>query len=178
MATVQTPKLWFHAAKLRSSIAGLGGAMAAKKSKKKSKKGKASAPARRGGAKRVAKKVAAKPRGPRVHEMVHWEIQAQNPEALQGFYAAAFGWKIDSNNPMRYGMVSSKGRAGIDGGIGGTQGPGSRVVVYTSVPSIPPVLEKIESLGGATVMPRTDIGPVIMALYRDLEDNVMGLIEG
>lgn len=157
--------------------------MAAKKSKKKSKKVKASAPARRGGAKRVAKKrVVAKkvaaPRGPRVHEMVHWEIQAQNPEALQGFYAAAFGWKIDSNNPMHYGMVSSKGRAGIDGGIGGTEGPGSRVVVYTSVPSIPPVLEKIESLGGATIMPRTDIGPVIMALYRDLENNVMGLIEG
>jgi predicted enzyme related to lactoylglutathione lyase len=38
-------------------------------------------------------------------------------------------------------------------------------------------LKRIESSGGATVMPRTDIGPVIMALYRDPEGNVMGLIE-
>jgi predicted enzyme related to lactoylglutathione lyase len=36
----------------------------------------------------------------------------------------------------------------------------------------------IEANGGKTLMPRTDIGPVVMALYADPEGNRMGLIEG
>src|SRR5262249_52337237 len=135
-------------------------------------------------AKAASKKAAPKKAAPKVaakkvinHEIVHWEIQAQNPVELQAFYADAFGWKVDANNPMNYGMVSSGGPKGIDGGMGGIPAPGSRVVVYAQVPSIPPVLERIESLGGRTIMPRTDIGPVIMALFHDLEGNTMGLIE-
>ncbi|HLK39199.1 MAG TPA: hypothetical protein VKU41_20700 [Polyangiaceae bacterium] len=127
--------------------------------------------ARRGGG---ARKTVPKARGPAV---VHWEIQSLDPGRLHDFYSAAFGWTIDANNPMKYGMVSSKGKAGIDGGIGGSQG-GSRVVVYASVSSIVEMLERIESLGGKVVMPRTDIGPVIMGLYEDPEGHVMGLIEG
>jgi uncharacterized protein len=152
----------------------------------KKKKAKKAVPARKAAAKRpvktakkTAKKTAAaKARAGRVHEIVHWEIQAQNPVKLHDFYADAFGWKIDANNPMRYGMVASGGRDGIDGGIGGSPSPGSRVLVYVSVPDIVSALGRIESLGGRTVMPRTDIGPVIMALYEDPEGNVMGIIEG
>src|SRR4051794_2142707 len=59
--------------------------------------------------------------------VVHWEIQAQNPGKMQRFYADAFGWKIDANNPMQYGLVDSKGARGIGGGIGGSHAPGSRV---------------------------------------------------
>jgi uncharacterized protein len=152
--------------------------MATKKKSKTKTKTKTKTPARKAVAKRPAKRAAAKgARKAKVHEIVHWEIQAQNPASLHGFYADAFGWKIDANNPMRYGMVSSGGPAGIDGGIGGSQMPGSRVLVYASVPNIPPVLKRIESLGGKTMMPRTDVGPVIMALYQDPEGNVMGLIE-
>jgi predicted enzyme related to lactoylglutathione lyase len=109
---------------------------------------------------------------------VHWEIQSQNPTKLHKFYGEVFGWTIDANNPMQYGMVSSGGREGIDGGIGGTEGGASRVLVYAAVPDIVDFLEKIESAGGKTLMPRTDIGPVIMALYADPEGNTMGLIEG
>ena len=128
--------------------------------------------------KSAAKRRATKSSAARVHPVVHWEIQSRNPERLHSFYAEAFGWKIDADNPMKYGMVASKGREGINGGIGGTQEPDSRVVVYSAVPSIEDVLGRIESLGGRTRMPRTDIGPVIMALYEDPEGNVMGLIEG
>jgi predicted enzyme related to lactoylglutathione lyase len=110
--------------------------------------------------------------------MVHWEIQSQMPERLHKFYAEAFGWKIDAKNPMNYGMVSSKGKEGIDGGIGGSEHPGSRVVVYASVRSIEDALSRIEDSGGKTIMPRTDLGMVIMALYQDPEGNTMGLVEG
>ena len=146
--------------------------------KKKSKK-RASASKTRV-AKRRASPPAKKAAAPkvRVNEIVHWEIQSQNPAQLHQFYAEALGWKINADNPMNYGLVSSRGQKGIDGGIGGIQGPGSRVLVYATVPSIPTTLERIESLGGHTLMPRTDIGPVIMALYQDPEGNTMGLLEG
>ena len=66
---------------------------------------------------------------------------------------------------------------GINGGISGSPTSGSRVLVYAAVPSIPPVLAKIKSLGGKIVMPRMDVGPVVMGLYEDPEGNTMGLIE-
>jgi predicted enzyme related to lactoylglutathione lyase len=152
--------------------------MSAKRAKKKAKKTAPKAAARKApkkAAKRSAARTVAKPRGPQI---LHWEIQSQSPDKLHGFYADVFGWKIDTNNPMRYGLVSSgRGNGGIDGGIGGSPSPGSRVVVYANVPSIPTVLDKIESLGGTTIMPRTDLGMVIIAQYLDPEGNVMGLME-
>jgi hypothetical protein len=125
--------------------------------------------------KRAAARKASKRSGPQI---VHWEIQSQSPEKLHSFYADVFGWSVDANNPMRYGMVASGGEDGINGGIGGSPAPGSRVVVYANVPSIDSTLARIEELGGRTVMPRTDIGMVIMAIYVDPEGNTMGIIEG
>jgi predicted enzyme related to lactoylglutathione lyase len=134
---------------------------------------KAAAAPKRAAARKAAPK---KPAGPQI---VHWEIQSQMPERLHSFYAEAFGWAVDANNPMKYGMVSSGGEEAINGGIGGSpEAPGSRVLVYANVEDIPVILQKIESLGGRVLMPRTDVGPVIMALYSDPEGNVMGLIEG
>jgi predicted enzyme related to lactoylglutathione lyase len=157
-------------------------------SKKKAKKAgkKVKAAARKPVAKRAAaapKRAAARKAAPKKpkpkHPIVHWEIQSKNPAQLQSFYANAFGWAIDANNPMNYGMVTSGGGEGsINGGIGGTQGPVSKVIVYAAVPSIDATLGRIQQHGGRTVMPREDIGPVIMALYEDPEGNLMGLIEG
>ncbi len=133
------------------------------------------APARKAVARKAPKKVAPPPMNP----IVHWEIQGQNPALLHEFYAQALGWKIDANNPMNYGMVASGGSENcINGGIGGSPAPGSRVLVYAHVKSIDATLARIASLGGKTVMPRTDIGPVIMGIYLDPEDNMMGLLEG
>ncbi|MGO9837490.1 MAG: VOC family protein [Polyangiaceae bacterium] len=159
--------------------------MASKKTKKKASKRATTKPA----AKKVAKKSAAKksaarkpaakpvPRGP-AHQVVHWEIQSKTPEKLHEFYGEIFSWKIDANNPMNYGMVASGGRDGIDGGIGGSMGPTSQVLVYVNVPDINAALEKIGSRGGRTLMPRTDLGMVIMAIFQDPEGNTLGLVEG
>lgn len=151
-----------------------------KTSKKPAKKAparkRAIAPKRAAAPKRaVAKRPAA--RKSSAPQIVHWEIQSKAPDSLHRFYADVFGWKIDANNPMNYGMVSSGGKDGIDGGIGGAQSTTSRVLVYANVPDIDDTLQKVESLGGNTIMPRTDVGPVIMALYSDPEGNVMGIIE-
>jgi predicted enzyme related to lactoylglutathione lyase len=152
--------------------------MAAKRGSKKAKKaGKAKAAPKRTAAKRPAARKAAPAKAKPRHPVVHWEIQSQDPGRLHSFYSNVFGWKIDANNPMNYGMVESGGGGGIGGGIGGTQMAESRVVVYAQVPSIDDVLSRVSIHGGRTVMPRQDIGPVIMALYEDPEGNLMGLVE-
>jgi len=109
--------------------------------------------------------------------VVHWEIQARDPVAQQKFFGELFGWSIDANNPQNYGMVGPTGPKSIGGGIGGTT-DAPRATFYVQVPDINASLAKAESLGAQTVMPRMDIGVVIMAQFRDPEGNLIGLIEG
>lgn len=112
------------------------------------------------------------------HPVVHFEILGPNRKALQQFYAKAFKWKIDANNPMEYGMVEA-----IEGGIGGGVGPspdGSPLVtVYIQVDDLQAALDQVESLGGKTVMPPMDIpgGPSI-AQFSDPDGNRVGLVKG
>ena len=115
---------------------------------------------------------------PKGNQVVHWEIQSKMPSELHDFYRDVFAWEIDANNAMNYGMVASGGKGGINGGIGGSMHEGSSVVVYVGVPDINSALELVHAAGGTTVMPRTDVGPVIMALFVDPEGNTMGLVEG
>ncbi|MGH7435555.1 MAG: VOC family protein [Polyangiaceae bacterium] len=168
--------------------------MAAKKAAKKKSKAvvkKAAPKAAKKAAKKVApKKKAApkraaarapappkKPAGPR-HQIIHWEIQSTQPERLHGFYRDVFGWEINADNPMKYGMVSSGGGSnGINGGIGGSMGPTAKTLVYASVGSIDEALGKVAEKGGRTIMPRTDLGMVIMAIFEDPEGNAFGLVE-
>jgi predicted enzyme related to lactoylglutathione lyase len=152
----------------------------AKKAAKKSTAKRAAAKPAKKAAAKPAKRAAARKSAPKVkHPICHWEIQAKNPEAMQRFYGELFGWTIDANNPMKYGMVSSGGGPGeINGGIGGSMSGMPRVVVYAAVPDINATITRAESLGAKTLMPRTDIGPVIMALFEDLEGNTFGLVEG
>lgn len=161
---------------------------AAKKKSKAVKKGapKKAAPKKAAPKKKVvAKKAAAarapappkKPAGPK-HQVLHWEIQSTQPERLHSFYRDVFGWEINADNPMKYGMVSSgRGSNGIDGGIGGSMGPTAKTLVYAGVPSIEEALVKVSEKGGRTIMPRSDLGMVIIAVFEDPEGNAFGLIE-
>ena len=53
--------------------------------------------------------------------VVHFEIQSNQAGELQEFYSKLFGWKIDANNPMSYGIVDTESE-GISGGIGPAMG--------------------------------------------------------
>jgi uncharacterized protein len=163
--------------------------MAAKRAKKAKKTKKAAAPKKAASPKKAAARKSApkkaiarrpapsRPLGPK-HQVVHWEIQSKNPEMLHAFYRDVFAWEIDTNNPMNYGMISSgAGAKGINGGIGGSMSPSSRTLVYASVPSIDEALAKIAEKGGRTIMPRSDLGMVILAVFEDPEGNAFGLVE-
>ncbi len=162
--------------------------MAAKKSAKKQSKRSAKpapkkAPPRKAAAKKAAPKRAAAtraaPRKPTTrHPVVHWEIQSLSPARLHDFYRDVFAWEIDTNNPMQYGMVASgAGDDSIAGGIGAASGPASRVLVYASVPDINEALARIVEKGGRTILPRTDMGMVTLAIFEDPEGNAFGLVE-
>jgi len=108
------------------------------------------------------------------HPVVHFEIVSKNAGPVQAFYQNLFGWKIDSDNPMNYGMVDTGGQ-GINGGIG--QGE-QQLTFYIQADDLQAVLDKANKLGGKTVMPVTEIpGAVTMALFADPDGNTVGLVK-
>ena len=68
--------------------------------------------------------------------VVHFEIIGKDGEALKSYYSQLFGWEIDSNNPMNYGIVTARGqherrwrrdRRGHHGRPGGIRRPRDRL---------------------------------------------------
>jgi predicted enzyme related to lactoylglutathione lyase len=40
--------------------------------------------------------------------VTHFEIHGRDGKKTQAFYASLFGWTVDADNPMDYGMVSAQ----------------------------------------------------------------------
>jgi uncharacterized protein len=110
--------------------------------------------------------------------VVHFEVLGSDGPALQKFYGKLFDWKIDSNNPMNYGMVEAT-EGGIAGGVGPTPDGSTLVTFYVQVDDLQGVLDRAEQLGAKTVMPPMDVpgGPSI-AQFIDPEGNRIGLVKG
>jgi predicted enzyme related to lactoylglutathione lyase len=112
--------------------------------------------------------------------VVHWEINARDARRLQRFYASLFDWTVDTDNPLRYGMVLTKAGTGINGGIGQndpfTPAPG--VTFYVQVHDPEAALDRAVSLGAKVITPVTEIpGMVTFALFQDPEGNIIGLLK-
>jgi predicted enzyme related to lactoylglutathione lyase len=110
--------------------------------------------------------------------VIHFEIVSKGASKLHSFYSDVFEWKIDADNPMNYGIVDNAGE-GINGGIGGPPDdtyPG-HVTFYISVPDPEATLRKIESHGGKTVMPPSEIPgtDTTIAQFTDPSGNLIGL---
>ena len=108
--------------------------------------------------------------------VVHFEVVGSDGAKLQEFYGELFGWKINADNEMNYGIVDNGGQ-GINGGVGESP-EGAHVTWYVQVPSIDDYLKKAEQIGGKTVMARTEMDMVTMAMVADPEGNIVGLVEG
>ena len=108
--------------------------------------------------------------------VVHFEVTGKDGEKLQKFYAEAFGWKIDTNNPGGYGMVRQENS--LTGGIGAAQqGSPGGVTFYVHTEDAKATLAKIEKLGGRVLMPLTQVAPeTTIALFADPEGHVVGLM--
>src|SRR5579875_434656 len=79
---------------------------------------------------------------------VAWfEMLGGDAAALQRFYRELFGWQIDADNPMNYGMVPAA-EGGIGGGIGPSQDGSPQLTVYVQVTDLHAALDRAAQLGG------------------------------
>ena len=110
--------------------------------------------------------------------VVHFEILGKDGEALKRFYSELFGWKIDSNNPMNYGMVDA-GQSGIGGGIASSQDGGNgHLTFYVEVADLAESLKKAEGLGGKMLMsPMAVPGGTEIAMFTDPDGHVVGILK-
>ena len=111
--------------------------------------------------------------------IVHWEINAKDAKRTQEFFGNLFGWNINANNPMNYGLVNTGSKKGIQGGIGAKQGPNMpNVTFYVEVDNPQTYLEKALSMGASVVLPVTEMpNMATYALFSDPEGNVVGLVK-
>jgi predicted enzyme related to lactoylglutathione lyase len=116
--------------------------------------------------------------------VVHFEIIGKDPGELQRYYAELFGWEIEADNPMNYGLVQRDGNTNADGvGIGGGVGAGpdgydGHVTFYIEVPDVEAALAKAESLGGSRMMgPEQVMEDVEIGLFNDPEGHLVGVVK-
>jgi predicted enzyme related to lactoylglutathione lyase len=116
--------------------------------------------------------------------VVHFEIIGQDAERLRSYYSELFGWEINADNPMNYGIVAREGNVnadgvGIGGGIGtGPEGYSGHVTFYIEVPDVEASLAKAESLGGTRMMgPDQPMEGLEIGLFTDPEGHTIGLVK-
>jgi len=118
--------------------------------------------------------------------VVHFEIVGQDGEKLKSFYSDLFGWNIDSNNSMNYGIIDreqnlSPELIGIGGGImgPGPEGYPGHLTIYVGVPDVEEALARAESLGGTRTMgpEKIEDARIEVGLFTDPEGHLIGVIK-
>jgi predicted enzyme related to lactoylglutathione lyase len=108
--------------------------------------------------------------------LVHWEIQARNPDTIRAFYSQMFNWQIGEGRIM----VIPAGVGAPEGGPGGHIMPGetSRVVLYIQVRDLGESLQRAVELGGTKTRDPLDLpnGPTIAGIA-DPEGNPVVLVQ-
>jgi predicted enzyme related to lactoylglutathione lyase len=118
------------------------------------------------------------------HPIVHIEIPAKKAEEAGKFYGDLFGWKIEADPTYNYVQFQAEGGPG--GGfveVGGSGAPiqykQDSLLVYVSTDDIDVTLAKVESLGGKTLLAKTEIPHVgWWGVFSDPTGNRIGLVTG
>jgi predicted enzyme related to lactoylglutathione lyase len=106
--------------------------------------------------------------------VVHFEIIGRDGAALQRFYGEVFGWTINADNPMNYGLVTTGG-GGIEGGISSGD---PRSTIYIEVDDPAAYLKKVVAAGATVVMDVTEIPDMVtIAMFSDPAGNIVGLLK-
>jgi len=115
--------------------------------------------------------------------VVHFEIVGQDGAKLHEYYAKLFGWEIQADNPMGYGLVAREGNVnadgvGIGGGVvGGPEGYPGHVTFYVEVPDVEAALAQAENLGGTRMMgPDEPMPGLVIGLFNDPEGHTIGVM--
>lgn len=120
------------------------------------------------------------------HGVVHFEIYADDPDKLAGFYKDLFGWGIESVPGMDYRFVktvSTDGKGmpttagGINGGLTSRPMPEARFWLnYVNVDSVETSLSRAQQLGATEIRGKTPVpGMGWFAVLNDPQGNPFGL---
>jgi len=116
-----------------------------------------------------------------MNRVVHFEINADDPDKAAEFYASVFNWEITKwEGPVDYWLVTSgpDNEAGINGAIKHRSAPGLATVNTVEVPLIEEYVDKIINAGGKSITPKMEIPGIGFHIYcQDREGNVFGLLE-
>ena len=116
--------------------------------------------------------------------IVHFEIPANDPAKLSGFYLKLFGWAFEKwggSGEVEYWMIKTMAKdegVGVNGGMMKKMDPNQTPLNYILVESVDDFSKKIVQLGGKIVMPKTEIPEMgWFAVALDPEGNGFGIFE-
>jgi predicted enzyme related to lactoylglutathione lyase len=116
-----------------------------------------------------------------MRRVVHFEINADDPERAVKFYQKVFGWKIEKwNGPVDYWLVMTgpNDQPGINGGIMKRMNPEASTYNTVDVPSVDEFTKKITEQGGKVAVPKMAVpGVGYMAYCADTEGNIFGIMQ-
>ena len=118
--------------------------------------------------------------------VAHFEIPADDPERLSGFYSELFDWKIKKSEGMDYWLVSTVATkpeggpaepGGINGGITKRPMPDARNWVnYVTVGSVDDTVRQAQGLGARVLTSKSAVPSMgWFAILADPEMNVFGI---
>jgi hypothetical protein len=110
--------------------------------------------------------------------IIHFEINADEPEKIIEFYKNTFGWTIQNwEGPTDYWLVMTGEGEGIDGGIAKAEGE-ERIINTIGVDDLDAYMKKVEENGGTIVRQKSAIpGIGWLAYFIDPEDNLHGMMQ-
>jgi uncharacterized protein len=119
--------------------------------------------------------------------IVHFEIQASQPQALAEFYTELLGWSISKWEGADYWLIDTgpADQPGINGGLLPRSGPApvevqavNAFVCTAGVESLDATLAKAMSLGATVALPKNAVpGVGWLAYIKDPDGNVLGLLQ-
>ena len=115
------------------------------------------------------------------NRVVHFEIPANEPEALTKFYGGLFGWTFQKAPipGVEYWLCDTgTDGPGINGAVMQRQNAGQPWMNYVDVASIDAALETATKLGAQVALPKTPVpGVGAVAAILDPQGNICGLWE-
>src|SRR5438552_7367697 len=108
--------------------------------------------------------------------VVHWEIEARDPEKIKAFYAELFNWYIGDGRIMDIAPGIGGPEPGPAGHIRGSDRSG--VTLYVQVRDLAASLSQASELGGTVLSEPFDVpgGPTLAAIT-DPEGNPLMLVQ-
>jgi len=113
--------------------------------------------------------------------VIHFEINAEDPQRAAEFYSKALGWQIQAwEGPLEYLLCAThaEGTPGIDGAIMRAEKRGQGTINTIEVAEIQSALKAINAAGGKQISEVQPIPTIGLFCYcEDTEGNLFGILQ-